>query len=58
VIVEGLDPENTVLPELYDRFIAEMRDVRLKDFGTERYYAAFTVESGSRYIDTLRKTTA
>lgn len=58
VVVEGLDPANTVLSGLYDRFVAEMRDIRLKDFGTDRYFAAFDVHSSSRFIETLRKAKA
>lgn len=58
VVIEGLDPANTVLPDSYDRFVAELGDVRLTDFGVTRFFDAFPIQSAFRYVEGLKNRTA
>ncbi|MES2914862.1 MAG: class I SAM-dependent methyltransferase [Pseudomonadota bacterium] len=41
VCVSGLDPDNRVLADNYDRLVAEYADMDIKDFGVERFFASF-----------------
>lgn len=54
VVIRGLDPQSRVLPDLYDRFVAELGTVRLADFGVERFFSAFPIQSSFRFITDLR----
>lgn len=53
VVIRGLDPENRVLPALYDQFVAELGPLRLADFGVERFFAAFPIQSSFRFVADL-----
>lgn len=53
VVIRGLNPESRVLPDLYDRFVAEMGPVRLADFGVERFFSAFQIQSSFRFVADL-----
>jgi hypothetical protein len=53
VVIRGLDPQNRVLPDLYDRFVAEMGPVRLADFGVDRFFSAFKIQSSHRFVTDL-----
>ena len=54
VVIRGLNPESRVLPNLYDRFVTELGSVRLADFGVERFFAAFPIQSSFQYLNDLR----
>lgn len=53
VVISGLDPTSTVLQDSYDDFVAEFSGVRLKDFGTDRFFDSFEIQSSHRYLKTL-----
>jgi hypothetical protein len=52
VVLSGLDPENRMLQDNYDRIVAQYRDVTLADFGTERFFGSFT------YVDARQEAAA
>jgi hypothetical protein len=41
VCVSGLDPENRVLSQNYDRILADFVDTDIKQFGVERFFGSF-----------------
>lgn len=45
VCVGGLDPKNRVLAGGYDRIVAEFRDMTIEDFGVERFFGLFRMDS-------------
>ncbi len=49
VCISGLDPENRVLRENYDRIVADYSDTDIKAFGVERFFASFEF-TGARLV--------
>lgn len=45
VCVSGLDPENRVLSDSYDRIVAEFSSIDLESFGVDRFFGGFEMVS-------------
>jgi len=45
VCVSGLDPDNRVLAENYDRIVAEFSSKTIEEFGVERFFGSFGMEN-------------
>lgn len=54
VLVRGLDPENSVLPEVYDAVVAEFMATDIGRFGPEAYYGQFDIQSSYSAIEAMR----
>lgn len=58
VLVSNLDPKNTVLAKAYDAILARYTDLRLVDYGVDRFYGSFTyidpVEHANNGFQTFR----
>ncbi len=47
VIVNKLDPTNTVLEENYERILNEFKEITLEYFGVDRYFSSLDVQSAA-----------
>jgi hypothetical protein len=60
VVVSNLDPKNTVLRDAYDAILARYTDLKLVDYGVDRFYGSFTylepVEVANDGFQTFRPT--
>lgn len=50
VVIDGLDPTNTVLDDKYDALLAEFQGMGLDAFGAEAFYGLFDYHSTDAYL--------
>lgn len=50
VLVNNLDPKNTILRDKYDAIIKEFMDVRLQDFGIAKYNSLFEFTNAEKLV--------